>query len=389
MASYISSNANRFYAAIEPSYGQAALVSAANRFPAVSMAIQQGLEQSRRHDKTGSRTFRGTPKTSRRVTAFETQTYLTSWDGTGSPAYGPLFQAALGGQPLLNGGPTIQSVPQAAAIQTTAPHGLTAGSAVSFNNEIRFVASVVDAQTVLLNAGFSATPSAGSGLTPAITYRLSTNLPSVTLYDYWDPITAVQRAVVGVAVDTLDVSVNGDFHEFTFRGPAADVLDSQTFSAGTAGLSQFPAEPPLGSFDYSLVPGHLGQAWIGTPANQFFTLITASIRLNNNLTARNREFGTAIPRAISPGARHVLAHLSVLAQDDAQTTGLFQAARSRTALPAMLQLGQQQGQLMGIYMPSVTPELPRYNDGQPELQWDFQNCQAQGQADDEIFIAFA
>ena len=88
MANYISSNANRFYAAIEPSYGRAALVSAANRFPAVHLAIQQGVEQSRRHDKTGSRTFRGIPKTARRVTAFEAQTYLTSWSGTGSPAYG-------------------------------------------------------------------------------------------------------------------------------------------------------------------------------------------------------------------------------------------------------------------------------------------------------------
>ena len=389
MANYISSNANRFYAAIEPSYGQAALVSAANRFPAVRMAIQQGLEQSRRHDKTGSRTFRGIPKTARRVTAFEAQTYLTSWSGTGSPAYGPLFQAAFGAQPLLNSELTVQSIPQPGAIQTTVPHALAVGSAVSFHDEIRFVSSVMDAQTVLLNAGFSTAPSAGSSLAPAITYRLSTNLSSVTLYDYWDPITAVQRAVVGAAVDTLDISVSGDFHEFTFRGPAADVLDSQTFAGGTAGLSQFPAEPPLGQFDYSLVPGHLGQAWIGAPANQFFTLLSASIHLNNNLTTRNREFGTAIPRAILPGARQVLTHLSVMAQDDAQTAGLFQAARSRTALPAMLQLGQQQGQLMGIYMPSVMPELPQYNDGQPELQWDFRNCQAQGQADDEIFVAFA
>jgi hypothetical protein len=353
------------------------------------MAIQQRLEQNRRHDKTGSRTFRGTPKTARRVTAFETRTYLISWKGTGSPAYGPLFQAALGAQPLLSGGLTVQSVPQAGAVQTTAAHGLTVGSAVSFNNEIRFVSSVMDARTVLLNAEFSTTPSAGSGLAPAITYRLSNNLPSVTLYDYWDPITAVQRAVAGAAIDTLDISVNGDFHEFTFRGPAADVLDSQTFAAGIAGLSQFPAEPTRDQFDYSLVPGHLGQAWIGAPANEFFTLISASVRLNNNLSARNREFGTAIPRAILPGARQVLTHFSVLAQDDMQTTELFQAARSRTALPAMLQLGQQQGQLMGIYMPNVTPELPHYNDGQPELQWDFQNCQAQGKADDEIFVAFA
>src|SRR5579871_211294 len=57
MASYISSNANRFYTAIESSYGQVPAITALNRVPALKLAIQQQLDAKDRKDKTGSRTF--------------------------------------------------------------------------------------------------------------------------------------------------------------------------------------------------------------------------------------------------------------------------------------------------------------------------------------------
>ena len=63
MSSYILSNANRFYVALEPAYGQAGPVTAANRYPAVELNAQQVLQPSKRRDKTGSRTFLGTPST--------------------------------------------------------------------------------------------------------------------------------------------------------------------------------------------------------------------------------------------------------------------------------------------------------------------------------------
>jgi hypothetical protein len=55
----------------------------------------------------------------------------------------------------------------------------------------------------------------------------------------------------------------------------------------------------------------------------------------------------------------------------------------------MLQLGQQQTQLVGIYLPRVTPEIPVYNDSQPQLQWEFTNNIASGVNNDEIYLAFA
>src|SRR5215813_6834782 len=61
MATFISSNANRFYTVLESSFGVVPAISAANRIPALKLAIRQALETLTRRDKTGSRTFGGTP----------------------------------------------------------------------------------------------------------------------------------------------------------------------------------------------------------------------------------------------------------------------------------------------------------------------------------------
>src|SRR5262249_23174812 len=160
---------------------------------------------------------------------------------------------------------------------------------------------------------------------------LSTTPPSLSLYDYWDPADTVNRLVTGAAVDVLGVVVNGDFHELIFSGPAADLLDSYSFVSGTAGLSAFPTEPDLTDFDYSIIPGHLGQAWLGNPANQFFTLVEASVQIKNNVASRNQEFGSSYPRAVAYGPRLVVPDFTLFAQDDTQTNSLYAAAKLRSA----------------------------------------------------------
>ena len=389
MADYISSNANRFYAAIESIYGQAAAITDANRFPAVRLEGQQVLQHGRRLDKTGTRTSLGMSKDARRQTAFETRTYLTSWDGVGEPSYGPLFHAALGATPQLSTGLIVAAVESSTEIQTTTDHGLSVGSAVSYGNEIRFVTGVPSSSTIAINAPFTNAPTTNAPLAPTTTYALATTLPSATLYDYWDPATAVDRIITGSGVDTFEVSVNGDYHEFAFKGPAADLIDSSSFVTGMGGLTKFPAEPTLSQFDYSIVPGHLGELWLGSTASQFFTLTEATIELKNNLYLRNQEFGSSYPRALAPGPRQVTSTFTVFAQDDDQTVALYTAAKQRSLISAMLQLGQQQGRLMGIFLPEITPEIPIYNDSETRLRWEFKNNLAQGVSNDEIYVAFA
>jgi hypothetical protein len=389
MGTYISSNANRFYVGVETGYGVPAGVVAANRFPAVRLKAHQALQPGRRLDKTGTRTYFGTAKTARRQSAFEVRTYLTSWDGTGQPCYGPLVQSAMGAAPEIAVGLTLASAPNGLQLETTAPHGLSLGSAVSSGNEIRFVTSAPAPATLVVNAPFSTALAANATLAPTITYKLSTNPPSLTLYDYWDPASAVSRIVTGAAVDVLDMLVNGDFHEFIFSGPAADLLDSYSFLPGTAGLSAFPAEPDLSDFDYSIVPGHLGQVWLGNPAGQFFTLIEASVEIKNNIALRNQEFGSSYPRAVAHGPRQVVSEFTLFAQDDAQTNALYAAAKLRDTFPAMLQLGQKQGQIMAVFLPAVSPEIPNFNDSETRLLWEFKNNVAQGASNDEAYVAFA
>ena len=390
MSCYISSNENRLYTAQESAYGQVAAITAANRIAAIKLSTKQELETAERRDKTGSRTFPGFPAGLRRRTSFDLTTYMTSWDNpsAGPPSYGPLFRASLGGTPLVFSGGTAAANSTQSALAFSAAHGLVPEQAVSHGSEIRFVAAVIDSLRVQLNAPLSATPVLGSPLGPTITYVPATDLPSVDLFDYWIPSTAVQRILSGAAVDTMQIEINGDYHQFVFSGPARDLIDSVSFAAGDGQLTTFPAEPATAPFNYSIIPGHLGQVWLGSGPDRFFTVTSASVLLENHLNLRVKEFGSSLARCISPGKRTVQAKFELYEQDDAMTKGLYQSAREQSPVEVMFQLGQQAGQMFGVRMKSVIPQVPEFDDSDGRLQWKFANSQAQGTVDDEITVAF-
>ena len=390
MSCYVSSNDNRFYTALETVYGTAAPVISRNRFPAVHLQAKQQTEKVRRRDKTGTRTFPGIPNRLRRHTAFGVSTLLTNWaDQTQEPSYGPLFACALGNGGRIFAGGTVASVSNGLTIAFPAAHGLSVGQAISVAGEMRFVVAIVNATTVQINAPFTGTVGAGTTVAPTVTYSLATDLPSATIYDYWSPATVVQRLLVGAAVDRMRIKVNSDFHEFEFAGPAKDLIDSASFEAGQGGLSQYPAEPTLGGFDYSIVPGHLGQVWLGTPTSRFYTITEAELTLHNGVDMRAQEFGLDSPVCFAAGQRSVDLSFALFEQDNTVTKALYQAARQASPIPAMFQLGSQRGQMFGFYLNSIVPTVPEFDDKEPRLQWKFSNSRAQGSVNDELFVAFA
>src|SRR6202050_496581 len=238
--SYILSNSNRLYTALESSYGSVGAITSGNRIPAVKLSVQRQLVVSGRQDKTGSRTFPGVPAGGRKQTSFALNTYLTSWQKTSpGPSYGPLFQAALGSTPAQSAGGGVSGATGGGALGFSAAHGLSVGHAVASGSELRFVGSIVDANNVVLNAPFTVLPAAGAAMQATVTSTPATVLPSVTIFDYWDPATAVQRVINGAAVDEMAIQVNGGFHEFQFGGLAEDVLESSSFSAGGGALHSF------------------------------------------------------------------------------------------------------------------------------------------------------
>jgi len=389
MSCYVSSNNERLYCALETSYGVIPVITGADRIPALKLKAKQVPEQTSRKDKTGSRTFVGMPNGIREITNFEIDTLLTEWSDTSTaPAYGPLFQCAMGGTPAIWAGGTVESVTGGTQIAFTAAHGLSAGQAVTFSGEMRFVTAIQDTVTLFINAPFNTTPVIGSAMGPTINYSLAESLPSASVFDYWDPSTAVQRIIEGAAMDKMQIKVNGDFQEFDFSGPARDLVDSASFASGEGGLTEFPAEPAAANFDYTIVPGHLGEVWMGVTAAQFLTITAAELTLENNIELRVKEFGSDYAQCIAASQRSVTLNFSLFELPDAQTQGLYQAARQRSPISVMLQLGQQAGQLCGAYMPAMVPSVPEFDDSETRLQWKFQNDRAQGTVNNELYIAF-
>jgi len=325
----------------------------------------------------------------RRTTSFDATSYVRDWpDLTTLPPHGPLIQAAMGAPGVIWAGGTVGTGSTQSTIYFLSPHGLTPGQAIVSAGEIRFVAAVVTPSVVVVNAPFSVTPVAGVPMTATATFTLATTLPSVSLFDYWDPSDAVQRVMPGVGVDKMTISMNGDFHQFEFQGMAQDLADSASFQSGQGGLTAFPTEPAPTAVDYALVPGNLGEVWMGVIPNQMFTVTKASVEIKNNLALREKEYGTILPLALAPGAREVTTTLEFFSMDDTPTAALYQAARQQSPVGVMFQLGQTAGQLIGVYMKSVIPDVPQFDDSETRLQLQFKNTRAQGTVEDEVVVAF-
>jgi hypothetical protein len=128
--------------------------------------------------------------------------------------------------------------------------------------------------------------------------------------------------------------------------------------------------------------------WLGSAPDRFFSLTQAELRLDNGIETRRREFGTDGLCGIVAGERTASIDFEVYANESEATKALYQSARLRSPIQAMLQLGHQPGQLFGAYLKSVQLETPDFDDAEVRLRWKFSGCRAQGAADDELTIAF-
>ena len=387
--SYVASNLNRFYAAVETAYGVVPTIAGEDAFRALSADLELVQQYLERRDKSGSRSFAGIAAGGRRQARFEIEAYLMSGGQPGSaPDLAPFYQAVCGATPLVFAGGIAAAGCTTTLIAFSAPHGLQAGQAIGSGGELRFVTVVPKATSVEVSPAFSAAPAEGSTILGSVAYPLAATLPSISIFDYWDPPAAQQRILNGGAVDTMTVEVKGDFHTVKFAGHGQDLIDSFTFTAGQGGMAAFPTEPAGRAYAGSPMAGHFGQLWLGASPSQFSTLVAASLKLENGIELRNNEVGSAMPLGIAPGDRQVKFDFDLYETDDAATQALYVAARDRSPVIAFLQLGGAAGHLFGAYMKAIEPQPPRYDDGARHLKWSFTGARAFGSADDELWIAF-
>jgi hypothetical protein len=374
---YISTDLNRTYSALESAYGVPPAISGADAFRALRVNLELVQEYLERRDKSGSRTFPGVIAGGRRHARFEVDAYLTPSGSAGAPPdMAPFFQAACGALPLTFAGGQAAAGCTTTSIVFGAPHGLAVGQAIVSGDELRFVTSVDSPTQVTVNPPFSAAPPAASNITATVNYPLGASLPSLAIFDYWDPAGAQQRYLSGGVVERMEVQVNGDFHQVRFAGRGADVVIPA------------PAEPASPAYTGSPLAGHLGQIWLGNPASKFSTLARAELQLDNGVELRGNEFGSAVALGSVAGLRRVGLDFEVFEMDDAQTQALYTAARNRTPIVAALQLGAATGSLFGAYLKGLTPQVPRYDQSERQLRWNFTGSRASGGVNDELWLAF-
>ncbi len=385
---YISTDLNRYYAALEGSYGAVPAPGPGDAFRALRLDMELAQEYLERRDKSGSRTFSGVVSGGRRQGRFELDAYLIPSGTAGTaPDMWPFFQAACGTALTFSGG-VAAAGSTTSTINFSSPHGLAVGQAIGFGGELRFVTAVPSSTQAAVDPPFASAPGAGAAITATVTYPLAATLPSLAILDYWDPPSAQQRILSGAAVNQMELKVEGDFHQVRFSGEGQDVIDSLTFASGQGGLSSFPLEPTSQTLSGSPLAGHLGQIWLGSPAAKFTTLARASLVLENGVELRGSEFGSAVPLALVPGPRRVTFDFDVFELNDAATAALYAAARSRTPIAVHVQLGSTAGSLFGAYLRSLVPQVPRYDQREPQLRWSFNGSRAGGGTDDELHIAF-
>jgi hypothetical protein len=112
------------------------------------------------------------------------------------------------------------------------------------------------------------------------------------------------------------------------------------------------------------------------------------VSLDNCIDVRNREFGSRLIRCITAGVRKAGLDFEIYATDEEPAKALYAAAKQRSPISAMMQLGEVAGQLFGVYAKSVVAETPQFDDAETRLRWKFSGARAQGSSDDELVIAF-
>ncbi|MBK7927507.1 MAG: hypothetical protein IPJ98_08440 [Bryobacterales bacterium] len=389
MSCHIASYANRSYAALEAELGAVAAMTSSHRLPLSKLDIRSVREASQRLDKSGGRTFVGVPHNGREHTTIEFSSYLTGWDSmSGVPELDAAVQAVMGGEVQANAPNAITDVSGGLTVTMSAPHGLSVGQAIAIGSEIRFVDSVLDDHTVVVNCPMPAGTGGGTGVGRCVTYRLGSHLKSLTIYDYWDPSTAIQRCAAGVSVDQLVVSVNGDFHEMVFSGEGSGYYDSASELPSSSGLQEFPSEPVGEWATGELIPGSIGRAWIGTGGEACSNVLVGKLAMNNHIDYRRREFGGLRGGCVRAGIRDVRLDLRIRAENSDEARSLFSASRLQQPVPVMFQLGESSGRMCAMYLPQVVMEVPVFDDSGPSLEWIIRQARAQGVYNDELIVAF-
>ena len=397
MPSYVNIAKENIYVKKESAAGTVPSITADEAIDVISADLSASQTYIQRSDKTGNRTFRGIVDGGKRGASFSIDSHLLPSGTAGTaPDADDLFEAAFGSVRSWAGANTHGATPcTTTSITFAAAQNLIVGDAISDGNEIRFITAITGgtpgaATAVTIDPPLTVAPGLGAAIEGTVSYSLAETLPSVSIFRYSEPSTALQQILNMGLVEEVMFELNGDVHSVKFTGPGQQIIDSASFENGQGGLSSFPAEPASQTRSAYAVAGHFGQLYLGSSISKFLTIVSASLSLKNNIGLRSDEFGSQVALGYTEGIRDVSFAWEVYELDDAATRALWTAARNRTAIKAFGQMGSTTGKLAGFYIPTLVPQVPSLADSENGRKWRFSSARASNTTvGGELYFAFA
>lgn len=384
---YISTFSNVFYLRADTNAGEPLQLAEARRAPIESLQVAVKRKQLFRNDKTGYRSRAAVLGPQREDVNLSLTANVTGWaDRNEEPSLGPLFASAVSAEGQSGTNLTVDSVAGSNVTVLGTPD-VWVGMALSFSDEIRFVRSVIDPNTFELNGSFSAPLQQGSILFGCKTYAPGGTAETFELFEYWSPSAAVQRAVSAACANRTTFEINSDFVTMSIEGFAKTVTDSVTNSMAPLEFPTLASANPQNESILSPIAGHLGQAVFGASGKRICTIVQGKVSIDNGIQTRSDEFGCFGTKSFTLGRRTVELDLNLYQRNDEISQELFATAVRNEPVSIMLQLGSGQGNMMGIYLPSVLMPVPSFVDSESRVLWKFNGAQSVGSQDDEVFLA--
>lgn len=331
--------------------------------PADALAAGDGirilqLALSSRLNREPSPEKRGTPDRAQSLPRRKTSTFNLSeihWEPSGTLGtvsnVGKFIKAGMGSNHVLALATTVVAGPTTTTATLTSATGVQVGDLIVFTvaagarREITRVKTVAGADLTFDALG--AAPDVPGAAIVGITYNLANTVAdSLAIYKYYNAGN-FKQAVYGGVIDQMQVMFDGTKEvSLAFQGPAANYGDS-------AGGAVVQAKPGVHTTVGSPVGGMIGNFYV---SGTVFLVSAVKVSLNNQLQLRNKELGTAFASGI--GGRNNLRDIDVEITCFLEDTNLLGKAHSVTKGLLRCIVGDTNGSIVGMVVPSVEFEVP-------------------------------
>lgn len=225
--------------------------------------------------------------------------------------------------------------------------------------------------------GGVSTANTGIGLTSGLTNVVTIGPVGIPAGSFFLPEMVGQLVTINAVTYTVNQYVS----------PSTITLTTAPGTQAGVAFSVVPAEPASQTTNGVPIPGYQGEVWIN--GQRFTTLIAGGVMLTNNSLMRQNEFGVQVPQGHAEGIRDIEMDFDVNENDNAQTQALLTASIGRITVPVFYQFGNVAGQIVVVYAPNVTPQVPRRDDGAPNVHWVFTGNRASASVSNtELAMAF-